>query len=206
MRQGGKPHIDWARGPVKHPRRNLEPATRRGAAQRTAENDASCLPHGRVNGHAMPEPGMPGIHNRTEQDPVGVLKPCCTTKSASTRASAIARRGKFTSMACGYVDDRRCRPAPLPPFPERARAAAKCSPSPTSPQAPQPTRGWISIKSKVESLHQRARQQRSEPISKPVGLHLKKRLRLSHDWGPPQTVSMRRRASPAETTSSIQCQ
>jgi putative transposase len=37
----------------------------------------------------------------------------------------------------GYVDDRRCRPAALPPLPERARKAGKCSPSPTYPQAPQ---------------------------------------------------------------------
>ena len=44
-----------------------------------------------------------------------------TTQSASTRASAIAHRGKFTRKACGYVDDRRCRPAALPPLPERAR-------------------------------------------------------------------------------------
>jgi putative transposase len=30
----------------------------------------------------------------------------------------------------GYVDDRLCRPAALPPLPERARKAGKCSPSP----------------------------------------------------------------------------
>jgi integrase-like protein len=40
-----------------------------------------------------------------------------TTWSASTRASAVAHRGKFTRKACGYVDDRRCRPAALPRFP-----------------------------------------------------------------------------------------
>ena len=63
-----------------------------------------------------------------------------TTQSASTRASAIARRDKFTRKACGYVDDRRCRPAALPPLPERARKAGKCSPSPTYPQALQSTK------------------------------------------------------------------
>jgi integrase len=63
-----------------------------------------------------------------------------TTRSASTRASVMARRGKFTMRACGYVDDRRCRPAALPSLPERARKAEKCSPSPTYPEAPQPTR------------------------------------------------------------------
>src|SRR6516162_7170763 len=45
--------------------------------------------------------------------------------------------------AYGYVDDRLCRPAPLPPPPEPARKAGKCSPSPTYPQAPpQPTKGF----------------------------------------------------------------
>src|SRR5258708_8094992 len=42
--------------------------------------------------------------------------------------------------ACGYVDDRLRRPSPLPPLPEQARKAGKCSPSPTYPQAPQQTR------------------------------------------------------------------
>src|SRR6266850_5978726 len=50
----------------------------------------------------------------------------------------------FTNLAhrkaCGYVDDRLRRPAPLSPLPEQARKAGKCSPSPTYPQAPQPTR------------------------------------------------------------------
>ncbi len=69
-----------------------------------------------------------------------------TMRSASTRASAIARRGKFTRTAYGYVDDRLCRPAPLPPPPEPARKAAKCSPSPTYPQAPQPTKDLMLMK------------------------------------------------------------
>src|ERR1700737_740425 len=46
-----------------------------------------------------------------------------TMRSASTRASAIARRDKFTRRACGYVDDRLRRAAPLPPLPEQARKA-----------------------------------------------------------------------------------
>ena len=33
-----------------------------------------------------------------------------TTKGASTQASATARRAKYTKKACGYVDDRLCRP------------------------------------------------------------------------------------------------
>src|SRR4029077_11014186 len=66
-----------------------------------------------------------------------------TTRSVSTRACAIARRAKFTRKACGYVDDRRCRPAALPPLPERAGKAGKCSPSPTYPQALQSTKRLI---------------------------------------------------------------
>src|SRR5271163_2274316 len=75
-----------------------------------------------------------------------------TTRSASTRASVIAHRSKFTKKVCGYVDDRRCRPAALPPLPEQARKAGQCSPSPTYPQAPQPTKDSILMKSTVEPL------------------------------------------------------
>src|SRR5271167_2675421 len=50
------------------------------------------------------------------------------------------------AKAGGYVDDRLCRPAPLPPLPEQARKAGKCSPSPTSPQAPQPAKDLILIR------------------------------------------------------------
>jgi putative transposase len=77
-----------------------------------------------------------------------------TTRSASTRAWVIARRGKFTSKACGYVDDRRCRLAALPPLPERARKAGKCSPSPTYPQALQSIKRFILMLRKAEALHQ----------------------------------------------------
>src|SRR6266446_1143004 len=67
-----------------------------------------------------------------------------TTRSANIRAMAITRRGKCTKHnAGGYVDDRLCRPAALPPLPEPARKAGKCSPSPTSPPAQPPTQGLI---------------------------------------------------------------
>src|SRR5205823_9107386 len=77
-----------------------------------------------------------------------------TTPSASTRASAIARRDRFTRKACGYVDDRRCRPAALPPLPEPTRKAGKCSPSPTYPQALQSTKRLILMLRKAEALYQ----------------------------------------------------
>src|SRR5215470_18624910 len=38
----------------------------------------------------------------------------------------------------------------------------------------------------ADSSTQPSHPRRSEPISKPAGLHLKKRLRLSHVWGPAQ--------------------
>src|SRR3984893_7002861 len=102
-----------------------------------------------------------------------------TTRSANIRAMAIARRGRCTKHnAGGYVDDRLCRPAALPPLPEPARKAGKCSPSPTSPPARPPTQGLIK---RVLP----APQWRSEPTSKSAGLHLKTWLRLSHDRGPP---------------------
>src|SRR5215470_4658174 len=91
-----------------------------------------------------PEPRMPRVENLEFLDLMGVILSLCTMRSVSTRASAIARRGKFTRRACGYMDDRRCRPAALPPLPDPARKARKCSPSPTSPQAPPPTSDLIS--------------------------------------------------------------
>src|SRR5947209_17085096 len=44
--------------------------------------------------------------------------------------------------------------AALPPLPERARKAGKCSPSPTYPQAPQSTKRCILMIRKAEALHQ----------------------------------------------------
>src|SRR5215470_6928467 len=131
-----------------------------------------------------PEPRMPRVENLEFLDLMGVILSLCTMRSVSTRASAIARRGKFTRRACGYMDDRRCRPAALPPLPELARKAGKCSPSTTYPQAPPPIRDLILIKQTEDSSNQPSHRP-SEPISKPAGLHLKKRLRLSHVRGPP---------------------
>jgi hypothetical protein len=113
-----------------------------------------------------------------------------TMLSANTRASAIAHRDKFTRKACGYVDDRRCRPAALPPLRERARKAGKCPPSPTYTQAPQRAKELISTIRKVDSSHQPSPHPRSELRTKSAGLHLKERLRLSHDRGPSHSANM----------------
>jgi len=76
-------------------------------------------------------------------------KPRPALAPANTRASAIARRGNFTKRAYGYMDDRRCRPAALPPVPERARKAGKCSASPI------PTGTTVSKAIDVEDLKSR---------------------------------------------------
>src|SRR6266436_4649865 len=52
-------------------------------------------------------------------------------------------RQVYEAQSGGDVDDRLCRPAALPPLPEPARKAGKCSPSPTSPPAQPPTQGLI---------------------------------------------------------------
>src|SRR5258707_11535998 len=80
-----------------------------------------------------------------------------TTTSASIRALVTARRGKSMRKAYGYVDDRLHRPAPLPQLPEQARKAGKCSPSPTSPQAPPPTNELMSMIRRVVPSCQPAR-------------------------------------------------
>ena len=69
--------------------------------------------------------------------------------------------------------------------------SGKCSPSPTYPQAPQPAKELISTIPKVDSSHQPSRSLRPEPTSKPAGLHLKTRLRLSHNRGPLQRKNTR---------------
>src|SRR5205823_8081535 len=100
------------------------------------------------------------------------------TRSASTRAYAIARRAKSTKQnAGGYVDDRLRRPA---------------APSPTSPPAQPPTTGLMLTRGTAEAMPSLSRRARSEPIPKSAGLHLRRRLRLSHDRGPAHTSQIRR--------------
>src|SRR4029077_19027872 len=93
------------------------------------------------------------------------------TRSASTRACAIARRARPTKQnAGGYVDDRLRRPA---------------APSPTSPPAQPPTTGLMLTRQRGKTMSCPSCQARSEPVLKSAGLHLRRRLRLSHDRGPP---------------------
>jgi len=75
-------------------------------------------------------------------------------RSAVTRLTTIARRIRSARPnAGGYVDDRLRRPAAPPPLPEPARKAGKCSPSPTSPPAPQPQYALIMMIQEVALRH-----------------------------------------------------
>src|SRR5215831_11466988 len=49
----------------------------------------------------------------------------------------------------------------------------------------------------ADSSTQPSHPRRSEPISKPAGLHLKKRLRLSHVWGPAHYRKVEHQQGPA---------
>ena len=46
-----------------------------------------------------PEPRMPRVEDLKLLDLMGVISSLCTTRSDSTRAWVIARRGKFTGKA-----------------------------------------------------------------------------------------------------------
>src|ERR1700680_4066476 len=60
------------------------------------------------------------------------------------------------------------------------------APSPTSPPAQPPTTGLMLTREEGKAMSRPSRQARSEPVLKSAGLHLRRRLRLSYDRGPPQ--------------------
>ena len=77
--------LGHAYGAIEHPGRNLERPRYVRAVQRAAENAIG--PLGRaVNENVAPEPGMKPIKNLSAHRPVGVLKPCCTTRSDGNSA------------------------------------------------------------------------------------------------------------------------
>jgi hypothetical protein len=86
--KGGHTGPYGARGPIKHPSGNLQPAAGARTAQAAPENITLGLADYLMDGNGKPEPGVPGIKDLTEQDSVGVLKPCCTTMSGRIPASA----------------------------------------------------------------------------------------------------------------------
>ena len=74
--------------PFEHPGRNLQKAVCLCAVQSAAEKHAIGLLDDRVNPDLVRKPGMIRIQNLTPDGPVGVLKPCCTTKSGRTKRLA----------------------------------------------------------------------------------------------------------------------
>jgi hypothetical protein len=103
-----------------------------------------------------------------------------TTRNANTRASTIARRGIFTKKACGYVDDRRRRPVPLPPLPKQSRYKRDMLAFAHIPTGPAADKGFEIDDVNRRLVHPAVALTRSEPTSKQAGLHYSKRLRLSH--------------------------
>jgi putative transposase len=117
------------------------PSRKRGVAAWTTSSSSDC-------GEAANTKRSTSMPMRASLRPRPALAPgsASTTRSASTRAWAIARRARpMRQNAGGYVDDRQSRPALPPPLPEQARKAGKCSPSPTYPPAQPSTAGLILI-------------------------------------------------------------
>ena len=119
-----------ARGPVEHPGRNLQPTVRRRPAQRAAENDTMRLLDRFMDDHPHPEPRMPSIKQLSKNGPVGVLKPCCTTRRGRTRDGSASVK-------------RRCKPSLTPSLAHRKKLSGH-KPSPHRP-APDPTRPAQSV-------------------------------------------------------------
>jgi hypothetical protein len=95
-----------ARGPIKHPSGNLQPAAGARTAQAAPENITLGLADYLMDGNGKPEPGVPGIKDLTGQDSVGVLKPCCTTNTGPIRRSDTARPGNSAVKPYRPLPDR----------------------------------------------------------------------------------------------------
>ncbi len=78
--------------PVEHPGWNLQPTVRIGTAQITAKNNTVCPLDRLVNADPKSKPRMPSIQQFLKLGFVGVLKPCCITRSVPTGRSAKRRR------------------------------------------------------------------------------------------------------------------
>ena len=87
--------------PFEHPGRNLQPAIRSRPAQCAAKRRAIGLRDCLVDRHPHPKPRMPGIQKCSKHRPVGVLKPCSTTRCARTRASGAG----FTHKPVGSLTE-----------------------------------------------------------------------------------------------------
>src|SRR5262249_10117239 len=85
---GRQTHFGAGR-PIKHPRWNLQPTVRVGCSQVAAKDNSvrplNCL----ISADPQAGPWMPRIQQLPKLGPVGVLKPCCTTRFTPTRHSDI---------------------------------------------------------------------------------------------------------------------
>src|ERR1700735_5214027 len=88
---------------IKHPGRNLQPASCIGAAQRAAEDDITRLVDRLMDEDWQTEPWMPPIQKLATAGPVGVIKLRCTSVSSASRCAgststgSAANRGIATS-------------------------------------------------------------------------------------------------------------
>jgi len=87
---------------VEHPRWDLQPAIRVRPAQRATENNTTGLVDRPMDANAKAKPRMPSIQKLTKASPVGVLKPCCTTRVDRIRVLTGNRRIGRTSTGCRY--------------------------------------------------------------------------------------------------------
>ena len=98
-------HLSAGR-PIKHPRWNLQPTVRVGCSQVAAKDNTAPPLNCLMNADPQAGPWMPRIQQLPKLGIVGVLKPCCTTRSGRTPHSDISRQ------------HRRCS---CPPSPQRRR-------------------------------------------------------------------------------------
>src|SRR5207245_4580060 len=67
--------------PIKHPRWNLQPTVRVGCSQVAAKDNTARPLNCLMNADPQAGPWMPRIQQLPKLGIVGVLKPCCTTRS-----------------------------------------------------------------------------------------------------------------------------
>src|SRR5262249_23383789 len=77
--------------PIKHPRWNLQPKVRVGCSQVAAKDNTARPLNCLMNADPQAGPWMPRIQQLPKLGTVGVLKPCCTTRSGPTHRSDTSR-------------------------------------------------------------------------------------------------------------------
>src|SRR5215831_9510529 len=119
MRIACDPHWQTP-GPIKHPRRQFQPALPRSALQRAAQNRAVQLLNRFMDKDDVSSPGMPGIKNLAllpNFSTVGVTPPSCTMPSARIRASVGRHRWLSQQRRCAQRDGTLPRSEGFAPYP-----------------------------------------------------------------------------------------